>query len=158
MINIELWCIGKDQFGFVREGLNEFNKRLKHYCNFNVVYFDNVKSNSKSGSDYIKSKESELLTSKISDKDYIILLDEKGKEFDSIDFSIFIENKMIYNDKKIKFIVGGAYGFSKNIKERADELISLSKMTFSHQLIRLIFVEQLYRAFTIIKNEKYHNF
>ena len=156
-MQIELWCIGKNSFDFVEKGVEEFSSRLKHYTKFNILYFDDVKRGKKDSPLLVKEKEGKMLLSKISDKDLLILLDEKGREMDSVKFSGFIENKMLHSSKKVIFLIGGAFGFSKNVYERANEKLSLSKMTFSHQLIRVCFVEQLYRAFTILKNEKYHN-
>ena len=156
-MQIELWCIGKNSFDFVERGVEEYFSRLKHYTKFDIIYLNDVKRGKKDISQQIKDKEGELILSKINDKDILVLLDEKGKEMDSIKFSLFLENKMIYSGKKLIFLIGGAFGFSKNVYQRANDEISLSKMTFSHQLIRVCFVEQLYRAFTIIKNEKYHN-
>ena len=156
-MQIELWCIGKNSFDFVEKGVEEFSSRLKHYTKFNILYFDDVKRGKKDNFKLVKDKEGEMILSKISDKDLLILLDEKGRAIDSVKFSGFIENKMLHSSKKVIFLIGGAFGFSKNVYERANEKLSLSKMTFSHQLIRVCFVEQLYRAFTIIKNEKYHN-
>ena len=156
-MQIELWCIGKNSFDFVEKGVSEFASRLKHYTKFNILYFDDVKRGKKDNPLLIKDKEGKMILNKLADKDLLILLDEKGREMDSIKFSAFIQNKMLYSSKKVIFLIGGAFGFSKDIYQRADDKISLSKMTFSHQLIRVCFVEQLYRAFTILKNEKYHN-
>ena len=156
-MNIELWCTGKTHFNFIKESLDDFSARIKHYCKFNVVYLENIKPGKNESPDSIKEKEGIAVLKKIDAKDYLILLDEKGMEMNSLEFAEFIEKKMIYSDKKIKFLIGGAYGFSREVYSRADEKLSLSRMTFSHQIIRLIFAEQLYRAFTIIKNEKYHN-
>ena len=156
-MQIELWCIGKNSFDFVEKGVEEFASRLKHYTKFKILYFDDVKRGKKDSPLLVKDKEGKMILSKISDKDLLILLDEKGREIDSVKFSGFIENKMLHSSKKVIFLIGGAFGFSKNVYERANEKLSFSKMTFSHQLIRVCFVEQLYRAFTILKNEKYHN-
>lgn len=156
-MNIELWCIGKNTFNFVKSGLDEFTSRIKHYTKFDVVYIDEIKKSKKENPNNIKKREGDLILQKLNKNEILILLDEKGREMDSIKFAHFIENKMIYSSNKIIFLVGGAFGFSEDLYKRSNIKISLSKMTFSHQLIRLSFVEQLYRAFTIIKNEKYHN-
>ncbi len=156
-MQIELWCIGKNSFDFVKKGVEEFASRLKHYTKFNILYFDDVKKGKKDSPLLVKDKEGKMILNKLADKDLLILLDEKGREMDSVKFSGFIENKMLHSSKKVIFLIGGAFGFSKNVYERANEKLSLSKMTFSHQLIRVCFVEQLYRAFSILKNEKYHN-
>ena len=155
---IELWCIGKTSFSFVQSGLGEFENRLKHYCQFKTVIIEGVKTGRNDTPDIVAEKEGNVILKKIDDKDHLILLDERGEAMNSIEFAGFIENKMLMSYKKLIFLVGGAYGFSDKIYRRANEKISLSKMTFSHQLIRLIFAEQLYRAFTIVRNEKYHNY
>ncbi|MBK7094477.1 MAG: 23S rRNA (pseudouridine(1915)-N(3))-methyltransferase RlmH [Saprospiraceae bacterium] len=156
-MNIELWCIGKTQFDYVMNGVEEFKGRIKHYSSFNIIYIEGYRQNPGDNPQIVKDKEAENILKKLDSRDYLILLDEKGIEMNSIEFAGFIEKKMIYGSKTIIFLIGGAFGFSQKIYERANDKISLSKMTFSHQLIRLIFTEQLYRAFTIIKNEKYHN-
>jgi len=156
-MNIELWCVGKAQFGFVSKGVEEFSNRLKHYTNFQIVYIDDVKKGKKENTLNIKKREGEQILKKLRGGEVLILMDENGKEMSSVEFASFVENKMIYSNKKIVFLIGGAFGFSKDVYQRADYKLSFSQMTFSHQLIRVCFVEQLYRAFTIIKNEKYHN-
>lgn len=156
-MNIELWCIGKMQFDFVSKGVEEFFGRIKHYCTINAVYVGGNKQNTGDNPQIVKDKEGEIILKKLNSGDHLILLDENGIEMNSIVFAGFIERKMIHGNKKLIFLIGGAFGFSQKIYDRANEKISLSRMTFSHQLIRLIFAEQLYRAFTIIKNEKYHN-
>lgn len=156
-MKIEIWCIGKTHFSYVKDGVNEFSKRLSHYCNFDMIEYENYKPGKSESPDSIKDKEADIILKKLEEKDYLILLDEKGKEFDSIEFAGFLEKLPNFSSKKIVFLIGGAFGFSNKIYERANFKISLSKMTYSHQLIRLIFAEQLYRGYTIIKNEKYHN-
>lgn len=156
-MKIEIWCLGKTHISYVKDGVNDFSKRLSHYCNFDMIEYENYKPGKSESSDSIKDKEADIIFKKLEDKDYLILLDEKGKEFDSIEFAAFVEKLPNFSSKKTVFLIGGAFGFSKKIYERANFQISLSKMTYSHQLIRLIFAEQLYRGFTIIKNEKYHN-
>lgn len=156
-MNIELWCVGKTQFDFARQGIDEFSKRLKHYTNFNIVYIDDIKKGKKENAISIKKREGELILKRFKGDEILVLMDEKGKEMSSVKFAAFIENKMIHSGKKLVFLIGGAFGFSEDIYKRADFKLSFSQMTFSHQLIRVCFVEQLYRAFTIIRNEKYHN-
>ncbi len=156
-MNIELWCIGKTQFDFVNQGVKEFSSRLKHYVNFNIVYLDEVKKGKKENATVIKKREGAQILKRLKGDELLILMDENGREMDSIKFAGFIEHKMIYSQKKVVFLIGGAFGFSQEVYDNADFKLSFSQMTFSHQLIRICFVEQLYRAFTIIKNEKYHN-
>ncbi|MGE5355914.1 MAG: 23S rRNA (pseudouridine(1915)-N(3))-methyltransferase RlmH [Deltaproteobacteria bacterium] len=156
-MTLELWCIGKTHFDFVNKGVEEFEGRIKHYIKFKIEYIDAYRQKNGDKPLNVKEKEGELILKKINQSDYLILLDENGKIFDSVGFADYIEKKLFSVGKKLIFLIGGAYGFSPKIYERANDKISLSRMTFSHQLIRLIFSEQLYRAFTIIKNEKYHN-
>jgi len=154
-LKIELWWISKTKFSFVQEGVQEFTKRIQRYYPFDVVTIEtNIKDRTPA---IIKKKEAEIIASKISAKDYLILLDENGKGYDSVQFAEKLEKWLGTGKQRLVFVVGGAYGFDQSIKEKAQGLLSLSKMTFSHQLIRLLFAEQLYRACTIIRGEKYHN-
>lgn len=155
-MKIELWVIGKTAFKYLDEGIAVYEKRLKHYVNFDLVVLPDIK-NPPLSIEALKTKEGELILAKLTKDDYLILLDEKGKQLTSIDFSTFIEQQQINAVKRVIFQIGGAFGFSEAVYARANREVSLSKMTFSHQMIRLFFVEQLYRAFTIIKGEKYHN-
>ena len=124
--------------------------------NFEIIEINNINIK-KANSLEIQKKEGIKILEKVDKKDQMFILDEKGKSYNSIDFSKFIENRMVNSSKNIIFIIGGAYGFSENIYSRSNSIISLSKMTFSHQIIRLFMVEQLYRALTIINNHPYHN-
>ncbi len=162
-MKIELWVIGKTAFKYLDEGIAIYEKRLKHYVNFDLVVLPDVKNpplskgSSSNSIDALKIKEGELILNKLQKDDILILLDENGKHITSIEFSKFVENQQINATKRIVFQIGGAYGFSEAVYAKAHQKLSLSKMTFSHQMIRLFFVEQLYRAFTILKGEKYHN-
>ncbi len=163
-MKIELWVVGKTAFKYLDEGIAVYEKRLMHYVNFDLVILPDIKNPplpKKSGSaisiEALKIKEGDLILTKLTKDDVLILLDEKGKQFTSVEFSKFIEQQQVNAVKRIVFQIGGAYGFSEAVYARANREISLSKMTFSHQMIRLFFVEQLYRAFTIVKGEKYHN-
>ena len=155
-MKIELWVIGKTAFKYLDEGNAIYEKRLKHYVNFDLVVLPDIK-NPPLSIEALKTKEGELILNKLTKDDCLILLDEKGKQLSSTDFSKFIEQQQMSAVKRVVFQIGGAYGFSEAVYARANREISLSKMTFSHQMIRLFFVEQLYRAFTILKGEKYHN-
>ena len=155
-MKIELCVIGKTAFKYLDEGIGIYEKRLKHYVNFDLVVLPDVK-NPPLSIEALKNKEGELILNKLQKDDLLILLDENGKHLTSIDFSKFIENQQLNATKRLIFQIGGAYGFSEAVYVRANQKMSLSKMTFSHQMIRLFFVEQLYRAFTILKGEKYHN-
>ena len=156
-MNIKLLVVGKTVKGFVSDGVEEYTKRLKHYFNFSIEVIQDVKNASSLSSAQLKEKEKELILKHISLDDYVILLDEKGREFSSTEFASFIQQKMNNSIKSLVFVVGGAFGFDERIKQQYNNKISISRMTFSHQMIRLLFTEQLYRAFTILKNEPYHN-
>lgn len=156
-MKIRLITIGKTNTGFVKTGIEEYLKRLTKYITFEIKELNDVKNSNKLSVSELKLKEKELLESSIKNDEEIILLDENGKEFTSENFSKYIENKMVQGNKNIVFVIGGAYGFQNDFLNKGYEKIALSKMTFSHQMIRLIFTEQLYRAFTIIRNEPYHH-
>ena len=141
----------------LKNQLLDFNKRLSHYLDFNRFEIPSLKSSNKLSKLEYKNQEAKLIKKQIFNGDYIVLLDEKGKTFTSVEFSKKIEKYMLNSYKRIVFIIGGAFGFSDQIYSIANEKISLSKMTFSHQMVRLFFMEQLYRAYTILRNEKYHN-
>lgn len=155
-MKLELLCIGKTSKKYIEEGIAEYEKRIKHYIDFEIRYIKDIKDTKNMSPDIFKETEGKLILSKISDSDFLILLDEKGKMYDSVKFSNLIENKMVTGVKKLIFVIGGAYGFSAEVYKRANSLLSLSPMTFSHQPVRILFTEQLYRAFSIIKNEPYH--
>ncbi len=156
-MKITLLAIGKTDAAYLKEGINEFVKRLKHYIPFEFVIIPDKKQHKNYPVELQKKKEGELLASKINNGATVVLLDERGKNFSSREFASFIEKKSIAGVKEVVFIIGGAYGFSEEMYKMAGQAISLSKMTFSHQMVRLLFLEQLYRAFTIIKGEPYHN-
>lgn len=156
-MKVTFLTVGKTTFPFVKEGCEVFMKRLKHYTSFEYLEIPELKNTSSLSKEQIKDKEGELILKQIKNTDKLILLDERGKSFTSIEWSKEIEREIVSGTKSIFFVVGGAYGFSSSVYGRADGKISLSNMTFSHQIIRLFFVEQLYRAFTIIKGEPYHN-
>lgn len=156
-MNVKFISIGKTVKGYLKEGEQEYEKRLSRYIKFEEIVIPELKKASKLSHDEVKHKEGMLLLDKLDSSDYVVLLDENGKLQSSEEFAKWIENKQIYGTSKIVFIVGGAYGFSDDIYNRAQYKLSLSKMTFSHQMVRMIFKEQLYRAFTIIKGEPYHH-
>ena len=142
---------------WVRVGLELYVSRLVHYVQFNLVEIPELKNVSALTKDQIKEKEGALIMKNLKTSDDVILLDEHGRQYSSMEFARLIEDKMSRSGKDIVFVIGGAYGFSKEMYDRSNGLISLSKMTFSHQMVRTIFTEQLYRAFTIIKGEPYHH-
>jgi 23S rRNA (pseudouridine1915-N3)-methyltransferase len=155
-MKIELWVVGKTAFKYLEEGIGLYEKRLKHYTSFELIVLPDVK-NPPLSMEALKTKEGELILNKLTKDDVLVLLDENGKQQTSMEFSKFIENQQINSTKRLIFQIGGAFGFSEAVYQRANFKLSLSKMTFSHQMIRLFFVEQLYRGFTIIRGEKYHN-
>lgn len=156
-MRLTLLTVGKTDIKWCRDGLEMYKSRLSHYIPFIIEEIPELKNVSALSEDQIKRKEGEAVLKNISPQDELILLDEKGKEFRSIDFAGFLQDRMLYSGKDIVFLIGGAYGFSDAVYERAKMKISLSKMTYSHQMVRVIFAEQLYRAFTIIKGEPYHH-
>lgn len=156
-MKICLLCIGKTDEEFVKLGIENYTKRLKHYINFELIVIPDIRNAKNISQEQQKVKEGELLLKQLSRNDVVILLDERGKEFRSIDFSRFLEQKMIASVHRLVFIIGGPYGFSSEVYQRANQQLSLSKMTFSHQMIRLFFIEQVYRAFTIMRGEPYHH-
>ena len=156
-MKISLICIGKTSEKYLNEGEGIYLNRLSHYCKFEKKIIPDLKNRKNLPIPEIKKNEGLLILKNISSSDFIVLLDEKGEDLNSIGFSLFIEKKHINSNKSLVFIIGGAYGFSEEIYRRANKKIRLSSMTFSHQMIRLFFLEQLYRSFSIIKKEKYHN-
>lgn len=154
-MKVSLWCIGKTNESYLKTGMDIYFKRLKHYCDFEYVEWKDV--GSYSNPEDLMKKEASLILSKLKEDDYLILLDEKGRQTDSVSFADYVERLQVRSVKHIVFLIGGAFGHHHSTRSRAQHLLSLSDLTFSHQMVRLIFAEQLYRAFTIIKNEKYHN-
>jgi 23S rRNA (pseudouridine1915-N3)-methyltransferase len=154
-MKISLWCIGKTNEAYLKSGLDIYFKRLKHYCDFEYVEWRDV--GHFTNSEDLMRKESAMIMGKLKEDDFLVLLDERGQKNDSVAFSAFIERLQIQSVKHVVFLIGGAFGHHQSIRTRAQKMLSLSEMTFSHQMIRLIFAEQLYRAYTILKNEKYHN-
>lgn len=156
-MKIKLICVGKTVSPYLLEGETEYLKRLKHYGKVEKIEIPELKNARKLSKDQIKSEEGKLILDKINPNDSLILLDENGTEYSSTKFAQFLQKKMNQSTKGIAFIVGGAYGFSEEIYTKAQGKISLSKMTFSHQMVRLFFLEQLYRAHTILRGEPYHH-
>ncbi len=156
-MKIKFLVVGKTTDKQLKNLIEIYTKRANHYLNFDFIELADVKKGRKISTELLKEQEADLILSNISNDDEVILLDENGKQFTSQDFANFIQNKMIYSNKNITFVVGGAYGFATKVYQRANSKISLSLMTFSHQMIRLLFVEQFYRAMTIIKGEPYHH-
>lgn len=156
-MKIELLLTGKTDLEYLKTGISLYEQRLKHYCTYNRREIPELKQVSSLKENQIKEKEGELILKNIAEQDVLILLDQHGDKITSEEFALRIENWAVRGIKKVIFTVGGAYGFSEKVYERANGKISLSPMTFSHQMVRLIFTEQLYRAFTIVKGEPYHH-
>ena len=156
-MKIKLIVVGKTNTAYLKTGENEYENRLKHYCNVEEIIINDVKNGSKLSEKELKIKEGDLILKKIDSIAKVVLLDNNGEIYSSNEFSNFLKENMLHSTKSLVFIIGGAYGFSDKVYKRGNNKLSLSKMTFSHQLVRLIFKEQLYRAFTIIKREKYHH-
>ena len=156
-MKIVLLTIGKTSERYLLDGILHYQNRLKHYIPFEIIEIPNIKKAQNLSKTELKRKESLLITQYIQSSDYVILLDDKGKTSSSLEFAQKLESWLNSGKKRLLFIVGGAYGFSDEIYSKAPEKCSLSKMTFSHQMVRLFFAEQLYRGFTILKNEPYHH-
>ena len=156
-MKISLLVVGKTVHSYLNQGIEEYTKRISRYCPFSIQYIADAKTTKSLSQEQQKQLEGDNIAAALDKSDYVVLLDEHGKEFTSVDFSAYIERKMQSVPKRLVFIIGGPYGFSKEIYGRANEKISLSKMTFPHDLIRLVFTEQLYRAFSIIHHEPYHH-
>lgn len=156
-MEICFWVIGKTNAKYLQQGEEEYLKRIPHYVKFSYVQWPDVKRNKKTTPTELKKLEGQLLLSKIDSSDFVVLLDENGKHFSSEKWADQIQKWMNISPKRLVFIVGGAFGFSDEMYQRAQSKISLSAMTFSHQMVRMIFLEQLYRAYSILNNEKYHH-
>lgn len=156
-MKITLLTVGKTDIRWINEGLEVYSSRLRHYISFEIKEIAELKNAGSLSKEQIKTLEGKLILKNVKSSDEIILLDERGKEMRSVEFATFIERRVVAGIKEMVFVIGGAYGFSLEVYERANGKISLSKMTFSHQMVRTIFAEQLYRAFTIIKGESYHH-
>ncbi len=156
-MKIVLLVVGKTNESYFTTGINEYCARLKHYIPFEMEVIPDLKQTKNLTSEQIKNKEGELILKRILPGDYMFLMDERGREYTSVSFADFIEKKTHSVSKRLVFVIGGPYGFSDAVYNLSNERISLSKMTFSHQMVRLIFVEQLYRAMTILNNEPYHH-
>jgi len=157
IMKVTLICMGKTDEEYLRAGLEKFQRKLKHYINFNVMIIPDIKNGKHLSITQQKSKECALFLSQLSPGDHVVLLDERGKEFRSVDFAAYLNKLMVASVQHLVFLVGGPYGFDDAMYQRANGKIALSKMTFSHQMVRVFFVEQLYRAFSILKGEPYHH-
>ena len=156
-MKMELWAIGKTSEPYLEEGMALYQKRLGYYLKFGLEIIPDVRKAGKLSPDQLKVKEAESVLRRLQPGDFLVLLDEAGKQQTSESFAGFLNHKMQMSYKRLIFLIGGAYGFSPELYARADGKLSLSRMTFSHQMVRLFFLEQLYRAMTILNNEPYHN-
>ena len=156
-MKIVLLTLGKTSQKNIKEEILLYSKRLSHYTDFELQEIPSQKSSTKISQSELKKSEGQMIMKYLNSSDYVVLLDENGKSYSSINFSKKIEKFMLNSFKRVVFVIGGAFGFSDELYSRCNEKVSLSNMTFSHQMVRLFFVEQLYRAFTIINNEKYHH-
>lgn len=156
-MNIRLLVISKTDIPYLQEGISEYCKRLKHYVNFEIDVIPALKDQKGASPDEIKEREAALILKKLQGADRIVLLDEHGKEHTSVGYSQYIQKQMNAGVRNLVFVVGGAFGFAPSVYAVVHDKISLSQMTFNHQMVRLFFVEQLYRAFTILHHEPYHN-
>ena len=162
-MNIKLILVSQTETAYIKDAVEEYSKRLAHYVKFSIVIINPPKANAKTPVKDIKQKEGELILRALTKEKTqaggtkIVLLDERGTQYRSTDFANFLQGQMNQSLKTLIFVVGGAYGFSQDVYQQTDSMLSLSKMTYSHQIIRILLLEQIYRAFTIINNEPYHN-
>lgn len=156
-MQVTLLCIGKTGKKFLEEGEETYLKRLKHYLSFQMLIIPDIKNAKSLSEEQIKIREGELILEKTNPNDTLILLDERGKQFSSLEFAEYLQEQFNRGGKQLIFVVGGSYGFSDAVYQRANGKVSLARMTFSHQMIRLFFIEQVYRAMTILRNEPYHH-
>ena len=156
-MKITLICVGKTDVSWVREGLATYTGRLMHYVPFSVVEIPELKNVSSWTQEQIKDREGELILKAVRPSEEVILLDEHGREYRSVEFADWLQGHLSRSGRDLVFVIGGAYGFSDAVYARSDGKLSLSRMTFSHQMVRTIFAEQLYRAFTILRGEPYHH-
>jgi len=156
-MKIEFWVVGKTSFSYLNEGMEIYEKRLRKYVPFKSVILPDIKNTKNLSHEVLKEKEGQVILNKLEKGDLLILLDENGKTFTSEKFAEWLNQKLQHSARKMIFLVGGAYGFSDAVYERSQQKVALSSMTFSHQMVRLFFIEQFYRALTILKNEPYHH-
>ena len=156
-MKIKLLTVGKTVESYLKKGIELYSERMKHYASFEIVELPDLKQTSSLSQQQVKNREGEMILKSVRPSDHLVLLDERGAMMTSVEWARDLESKAAHLSKDIVFVIGGPYGFSDEVYARADSKISLSKMTFSHQIVRLIFMEQIYRAFTIIKGEPYHH-
>ncbi len=155
-MRVELWAVGKTNEAYLETGMAIYQKRLGHYLPFGLDIIPAAKLKTTDGN-LLRQEESKLILAKLDPDDFLVLLDERGKQFTSVEFSKWMEKHLGQSRRRMVFLIGGAFGFSPEVYARANAEISLSSMTFSHQMVRLFFLEQLYRAMSILRGERYHN-
>lgn len=156
-MKIMLMVVGKTTTGYLKPGIDDYTSRLKHYVPFDIQYVQDAKNTRNLSELQQKQNEGRSILASVDKSDYVVLLDEHGRELTSVQFSEYIQKRMSSGARRVVFVIGGPYGFSQEVYDRANEKISLSKMTFSHEMVRVIFAEQIYRAFTILNHEPYHH-
>ena len=156
-MTIKLIVLGKTDSSQLNQLIDEYRDRLKHYIKFEIETIADIRNNKNLSEKQQKEKEGEAILGKLNATDFLVLLDENGRQYTSVDFSGYLQKKMNSGLRQLVFVVGGPYGFSDAVYQKSQDKLGLSKMTFSHQMVRLFMVEQLYRAFTILRNEPYHH-
>ena len=156
-MKITLTVVGRTATGYLKQGIDEYVKRLSHYIGFDILCVGDAKNTKSLTEAQQKVAEGKSILATLDKSDYVVLLDEHGKELRSMEFAAYIQKRMLGGTRRLVFVVGGPYGFSPDVYSRANDKISLSKMTLSHEMVRLVFTEQLYRAFTILNHEPYHH-
>ena len=156
-MEIVLLAIGKTATGYLEKGIEEYCSRLKRYTPYKIVMLPDVKTSRKLTEELQKVAEGKKIIESLSPSDFVVLLDERGREYKSVEFAGMLQKKMASGLKRLVFVIGGPYGFSEEVYGRADAMLSLSRMTFNHEMVRLFFTEQIYRAMTILRGEPYHH-
>ena len=156
-MNIELIVVGKTDSREVEALVEMYAKRVNHYCKFSITTIADVRNTRNMAASRQKQLEGEAIMKLITEGDYVVLMDERGQQYTSMEYAQWLQKRMLSGVKRLALVIGGPYGFSEEVYARTNQKISLSKMTFSHQIVRAIFAEQLYRAFTILNNEPYHH-
>ncbi len=156
-MNIELLVVGKTDSALLDQIVTDYAKRVNHYCRFSITTLPDIKNTKNLSIKQQRTAEGEMILRQITDSDFVALLDERGVQYTSVDFAQWLQKRMNSGVRRLLLVIGGPYGFSEAVYQRANTTVSLSKMTFSHQIVRAIFAEQIYRAFTILRNEPYHH-
>lgn len=156
-MKVKVLFTGKTTEAWIRQGLDVYAGRIRHYVSFERIELPDLRQTASLSEEQVRAREGELILNALKPTDHLVLLDERGATFSSLDWARNLEQKAAHLPKDLVFVVGGPYGFSQAVQDRCQERLSLSRMTFSHQLVRLVFLEQLYRAFTIIRGEPYHH-